>query len=149
MKLTDVMKVRIKKLHKEATTPRYHHGAHEDAAVDLHATEGAVIPPHRGLSFGTGVAFEMPAGVAGLVWDRSGLAFKNGLTTLGGMIDPGYRGEVKVYLYNTSSEPFTVNVGDRIAQMIFVSYHQVELEEVEELSESERGDSGFGQTGAA
>jgi dUTP pyrophosphatase len=144
----NIMKIRIKKLHKYAQVPRYSNGE-DDAAVDLHATEAISISPGKGAAIGTGLAFEIPKGTAGLVWDRSGLAFKSGMTTMGGMIDPGYRGEVKIYLYNTSNEQFNVAVGDRVASFIFIDFQSVEFEEAEELNESVRGEKGFGSSGKA
>ena len=98
---------------------------------------------------GTGVAIALPEGVAGLVTPRSGLAIEHGLTLLNapGLIDPNYRGEIKVILHNTGDRRYTVETGDRIAQLLLVPYLAPELEVVEELRPSERGADGFGSSG--
>ena len=140
------MNIRFQKLHPDAVLPQYAHGP-EDAAADLCSVEDTVIPAGEGRAVGTGLAFEIPQGVAGIVWDRSGLAFKHGITTLAGMIDSGYRGEVRVYLFNTGTEPFTVAKGDRIAQFVFVDVHHAQFEETAELDDSTRGTHAFGSTG--
>lgn len=140
------MNIRVKKLNEHAQVPKFVRGA-EDAAADLYATEDVTIPAGEGRAIGTGLAFEIPQGTAGVVWDRSGLAFKHGLTTFSGLIDSGYRGEVKVYLHNTGKEPYLIATGDRIAQFLFVDVHHVVFEEADELSESVRLDGGFGSSG--
>ncbi len=140
------MRVLVKKLQPDAQLPRYVRGE-EDAALDLHALIGGVIPPGQGRAFGTGLAFEIPAGTVGLVCDRGGLAFKSSLTTLGGVLDPGYRGELKVMLFNLGKEPYEVQAGERIAQIIITQIDRVEIEEAEELSETVRGSDAFGSSG--
>lgn len=142
------MNIRVKKLNEHAQVPKFVRGA-EDAAADLHATESVEIPAGQGRAIGTGLAFEIPQGTAGIVWDRSGLAFKHGLTTFAGLIDSGYRGEVKVYLHNAGTESYKVEKGERIAQFVFVDVHHVVFEEADELSESVRLDGGFGSSGKA
>jgi dUTP pyrophosphatase len=120
-----------------------------DAGFDLRAVEGlALAPGERGLA-PTGVAIAVPPGLAGLVLPRSGLALRHGITTLNapGLIDPGYRGEVGVILHNAGAEPYTVEPGDRIAQLVLVPVDTPELEEVGELGETVRGAGGFGSTG--
>ncbi len=99
---------------------------------------------------GTGIAVAIPEGHAGLVLPRSGLALKKGITVPNspGLIDPDYRGEVRVIMLNTDKmDPFPIEVGDRIAQLMIVSVEKVQLEEREELSSTARGDGGFGSTG--
>jgi dUTP pyrophosphatase len=99
---------------------------------------------------GTGIAVAIPEGCAGLVLPRSGLAARHGitLTNAPGLIDAGYRGEVRVLLLNTdTSEPFEVAVGDRIAQLVIVDVPEVEFTEAQELTESARGTGGFGSSG--
>lgn len=140
------MRVRVKKLDPAAQLPEYVRGE-DDAAVDLRAIEAGTIPPGEGRAFSTGLAFEIPPGCVGLVWDRSGLAFKNSVTTLAGMIDPGYRGELKVILYNLGKEPYEVKPGERIAQFIVANIGRMEIEEADSLSETERGTDGFGSSG--
>ncbi len=98
---------------------------------------------------GTGVSIALPAGLVGLVHPRSGLAAKHGITVLNtpGTIDSGYRGEIKVILFNTTDEPFTVSPGDRIAQLVIQRYEHVEFVEVDRLPGSARSTAGFGSTG--
>jgi dUTP pyrophosphatase len=121
-----------------------------DAGYDLHAAEAATVPPGARVSVGTGLAVAIPVGHAGLVLPRSGLAMRHGVTLANapGLIDAGYRGEVRVLLLNTDhAAPFEVEVGDRIAQLVIVRHEAPELVEVAELVESARGVGGFGSTG--
>ena len=121
-----------------------------DAGYDLHAVEPAKLAPGERASVGTGIAIGLPDGVAGLVLPRSGLAARHGITVVNapGLIDPGYRGELRVVLLNTDGrEPFAVEPGDRIAQLVLVPFETPELVEVDTLEESARGVHGFGSTG--
>jgi len=121
-----------------------------DAGYDLHAAEDATLPPGARASVGTGVAVAIPEGHAGLVLPRSGLALRHGIALVNapGLIDAGYRGEVRVLLLNTDpAAPFEVQVGDRIAQLVIVRHEAPELVEVPQLAESARGGAGFGSTG--
>ena len=137
--------VSCKKVHADAQVPGY---AHEgDAGFDLHAVEEAVIDSTHQTVVKTGLAFAIPSGYVGLIWDRSGLAAKHGLHKLAGVIDAGYRGEVGVVLINHGSSSFTVEKGMRIAQMLVQSVEKVTLNEVEDLDETKRGEGGFGSTG--
>jgi dUTP pyrophosphatase len=124
--------------------------AHEgDAGLDLHAAEGVVIAPGERASVGTGVAVAIPEGHAGLVVPRSGLAARSGISVVNapGLIDSGYRGELRVLLLNTDREqPFSVEPGDRIAQLVIVAVSAAEPVEAE-LDETLRGAGGFGSTG--
>lgn len=139
--------IRIKRLHPAAQLPRY---AHLGDMGDL----GQILFPFKQLSFlfgatvsiPTGIAIQPPRGFGALIQDRSGLAVK-GLTTLAGVIDPGYRGEIKVIMSNLSKEEVTISKGDRIAQLRIVRLLQAEFDEVQQLSISERLDRGFGSTG--
>ena len=121
------------------------------AGVDLRAdiTESIVLEPLGRAMVPTGLYLEIPAGYEAQVRPRSGLAAKKGVTVLNspGTIDADYRGEVRVILVNLSSEPFAVEPGERIAQMVIARHEHVEWEEVEVLEESERGAGGFGSTG--
>lgn len=122
-----------------------------DAGLDLAACEHAELGPGERAVVGTGVAVAIPDGYAGLVLPRSGLAARHGLTIVNapGLIDSGYRGELKVILLNTDArEPFVIEPGMRIAQLVLVEAASVRLVEVEELPESERGAAGFGSSGA-
>ena len=142
------MTLRFRRLSEAARPPGQ---AHEgDAGYDLHAAEAATIAPGERASVGTGVAVAIPEGQAGLVIPRSGLAARHGISVgnAPGLIDSGYRGEVRVLLLNTDpAEPFTVEPGDRIAQLVLVRVETEEPVEVEELDETVRGAGGFGSTG--
>lgn len=122
-----------------------------DAGVDLVAREDVTLPPDGGRALvATGIAIALPEGYAGFVQPRSGLAFKHGVTILNtpGLIDSGYRGELKVCLINHDpTEPFEVTRGERIAQLVVQAVEQVDFIEVDALDESERGDKGFGSSG--
>ena len=125
--------------------------AHEgDAGLDLHANEAAHIDPGERATVGTGIAVAIPDGHAGLVVPRSGLAARHGITLVNtpGLIDAGYRGELRVLLLNTDRQKsFKVTPGDRIAQLVLVKVESPEPSEVGELSETKRGEGGFGSTG--
>ncbi len=142
------MILEFKKVVENATVPERAHST--DAGYDLRAAESFVLGPGERTSVGTGIAVAIPEGQAGLVLPRSGLALKKGITIPNspGLIDPDYRGEVRVIMLNTDkTEPFPIEVGDRIAQLMIVSVEKVQLEEREELSSTPRGDGGFGSTG--
>lgn len=136
------------RLSGEAREPtRAHHG---DAGYDLYAVERATIAPGERASVGTGIAVAIPHGWAGLVLPRSGLAARHGITlpNAPGLIDSGYRGEVRVLLLNTDArEAFEIAPGERIAQLLLVRHEAPELVEVESLEESARGADGFGSSG--
>lgn len=122
-----------------------------DAGIDLMSRVGTVIQSDGGRALvPTGVAVSLPEGCAGFILPRSGLALKHGVTCLNtpGLIDSGYRGELKVILVNTDPlQPFTLERGERIAQLVVMAVEQVRLVEVESLEPSTRGDQGFGSTG--
>ncbi len=139
------MEIKIKRLDKEVELPQY--TKEHDAALDLRTNEEGIIKPGETKTFGTGLAFEIPRGHAGLVWDRSGLAAKNSIHTMAGVVDSGYRGEVKIVLKNLSSEDFMIEKGMRIAQLVVQPVLNVNVKEVEELEETERGATGFGSSG--
>lgn len=142
------MELHVARLKDEARVPtRAHDG---DAGLDLYACEAAHLGPGERWSVGTGVAVEIPAGHAGLVLPRSGLARDHGIALVNapGLIDAGYRGEVRVLLLNTDpAEVFRVEPGERIAQLVIAPVAPVEPVEVEALTESARGDGGFGSSG--
>jgi dUTP pyrophosphatase len=139
------MTLKIKKLTKEAITPRYAHPG--DAGMDLFSNEEAVIRPHERKLISTGLAMAIPEGFVGLIWDRSGIASKHGLKTMAGVVDSNYRGEVKILMHNLSPEEFKVEKGMRIAQMLVQPIAVKGIQEVDDLEETNRGDSGFGSTG--
>jgi len=136
------------RLSEDAREPsRAHEG---DAGYDLYAVEAATIAPGERASVGTGIALAIPEGWAGLVLPRSGLAARHGITlpNAPGLIDAGYRGEVRVLLLNADSrETFHVAPGDRIAQLVLMRHESPELIEVESLEETVRGTGGFGSSG--
>lgn len=143
------MTLRVRRLDDRAVVPaRAYDG---DAGVDLHALDGLTLGPGERASVGTGIAVEIPAGQAGLVLPRSGLAMRHGIALVNapGLIDAGYRGELRVLLLNTDrSQACEIAAGDRIAQLVLVSVNAAPVEAVEELSESERGSGGFGSSGS-
>ena len=121
----------------------------DDAAYDLHSRADMELPPMTSTLVPTGLFLELPVGYEAQIRPRSGLALKHNimLTNSPGTVDAGYRGEVGVIVYNGGKAPFPVRRGDRIAQMVIAKLAEVELEETEILSESERGSGGFGSTG--
>ena len=139
----------IRRLHPDAQMPA---GAYEgDAGLDLTSVEEAVLAPGERCTLATGLAVAIPAGHAGFVQPRSGLASRHGITVVNspGLIDAGYRGELKVLLLNTDrAETFKVEAGMRIAQLVLVRVETPEVEEVAALSDSARGAGGFGSSGA-
>jgi dUTP pyrophosphatase len=123
----------------------------QDAGFDLYALEPRRLAPGGRGTVRTGIAVEIPVGHAGLVLPRSGLAERHGIALVNapGLIDSGYRGELRVLLLNTDAvEPFEVAEGDRIAQLVLVRVESPELEEVQQLGDSDRGGAGFGSTGS-
>ena len=142
------MRLEFRRLSEGAQAPvRAHEG---DAGMDLHANESAHLDPGDRASVGTGIAVASPDGHAGLVVPRSGLAAEHGITLVNtpGLIDAGYRGELRVLLLNTDrSRSFKVTPGDRIAQLVLVKVESPEPAEVGELWATARGEGGFGSTG--
>ncbi len=139
--------VATKRLHPDAKLPKYaHEGAWGDLAADLYSVHEATVEPGKTALVATGLAMAFPEDYGALVEDRSGLAVK-GITTLAGVIDPGYRGEIKVVLTNVTPTPITLAAGDRIAQLRIVKKLQATFEEVEDLDATHRGEGGFGSTG--
>jgi dUTP pyrophosphatase len=140
--------IKVKKLDPAAQLPRYAHvGEYGDLAADLYASAPALLSPGATLAVSTGIALEFPSTHGALVEDRSGLAVR-GVTTLAGVIDPGYRGEIKVVVTNLGAAPVQIQAGDRIAQLRIVQRIQASFQEVADLGEATRGAAGFGSTGA-
>ncbi len=127
--------------------PHYAHGPLEDAGMDLRALEHVVLSPGVALGVPTGIAIELPPGYEAQVRPRSGMALKHSVTVNFGTIDPGYRGEIRVVMFNLGRADYVIEKGDRIAQLVIARYESVEWEEGEELGESERGAGGFGSSG--
>lgn len=138
-------RLRVKRLSESATVPQ--RATSCSAGYDLHSAEAKVVAAGGNHLFKTSIAVEIPEGHYGRVAPRSGLAYRQQINVLGGVIDADYRGEIKIILINHSYEPFTVEQGDRIAQLILEKCSTPEVEEVEELSETVRGESGLGSTG--
>ena len=137
----------VQMLHPEAKLPRYaHSGPWGDLAADLYAVSAWTLEPGETVAIPTGLALGFPPEYGALVEDRSGLALR-GLTTLAGVIDPGYRGEIKVVLTNLAAIPQSIAPGDRIAQLRLVRRIEATFEVVELLEETVRGGGGFGSTG--
>jgi dUTP pyrophosphatase len=142
------MKIKINKLVPQATIPTRSNGT--DAGYDLYAAVNGRIEGKNRDVINTGISIAIPEGYYGRIAPRSGLAVKNGLDVLAGVVDSGYRGEVGVVLQNLGYMDFEYSEGDRIAQLIIEKCHDVEWEEVaypEDLTSSERGEDGFGSTG--
>lgn len=140
-------KFRAKKVNEGIEMPRY---AHEgDAGLDLRITETVTLEPMQKCVVGCGLAVEIPSGCVGLVFPRSGLAAKQGITLSNsvGVIDSGYRGEVCAALINQSYETVTLEAGTRVCQLVVMPYVPCDLVPVDELSDTERGTGGFGSTG--
>ena len=142
------MELPVRLLSDAATLPtRANDG---DAGLDLYAAEPTILGPGDRASVGTGLAVEIPEGHAGLVLPRSGLAARHGIALVNapGLIDAGYRGELRVLLLNTdASEPFEIGVGDRIAQLLVTPFAAAAPVEAAELSATARGEAGFGSSG--
>lgn len=142
------MTLKVRRLDARALLPtRAYPG---DAGLDLYALEARELGPGERASVGTGISVEIPEGQAGLVLPRSGLAASHGIALVNapGLIDSGYRGEVRVLLLNTDrAAPFAVSAGDRIAQLVLVRVETPAVEEVDDLALSERGAGGFGSSG--
>lgn len=141
------MNVNVKKLHDNARLPAY--GSAYAAGADLYACEGAEIPAGETVFIHTGIAIELPAGTVGLVYARSGMACKQDLAPANkvGVIDCDYRGEVMVALHNHGKQARRVEAGDRIAQLVIAPYYTATFFETETLSDTVRGEGGFGSTG--
>jgi dUTP pyrophosphatase len=142
-----VIKLLLKRLDPSIELPAY--AREGDAGLDLRAAHDATLEPGARGVVGTGLAVAIPPGYAGLVLPRSGLALSQGVTVLNapGLVDAGYRGELKVLLVNHGDKPVTVRRGERVAQLVVQSVERAEPIEVGELPASERGAGGFGSTG--
>lgn len=136
------MKVKIQRISDKSILPSYNHKG--DAGLDFYSIEDIVLLPGDRNSVSTGIKLEIPNGYVGLFWDKSGLAKNNGLKTMAGVIDSGYRGEVKIVLINLGKEKLEVKKGSKIAQMLIQKVEEVDVEESDNLSVADRGDKGFG-----
>ncbi len=139
--------VKVKKLSEKAILPTY--GTEFSAGADLYALDGEVIAAGQTKLIHTGISLEIPEGLVGLIFARSGLATKRGLAPANkvGVIDSDYRGEIMVALYNQSESEQKIDAGERVAQISFVPYYTASFEQTDELDETARGEGGFGSTG--
>ncbi len=137
--------IKVKKLHEDAVIPEYAHPG--DAGMDLRCVEDVTVEPGQKVMIGTGLAFEVPEGFVPLFWDKSGLAIKHGLKILGGVFEYTYRGEYIVGMINLNDTAYEFKKGDKIVQLLIQPIATASIVEVEELSETSRGDGGFGSTG--
>ena len=138
------MNLKIKKLYEDAKIPTRAHK--EDAGIDVYSQRTHVVEAHTTSAIPVGVAMEIPVGCVGLIWDKSGIGLK-GIKTLGGVVDAGFRGEVKVILHNLNDVPYTFSHGDIGAQMLIQKVELCDVEEVQDLSDAARGEKAFGSTG--
>lgn len=142
-------KIKVVKENENATLPTK--GTEDSAGMDLYAnvTEPITIMPHETVKVSSGIRMEIPKGYAGFIYARSGLSTKKGIALINkvGVIDSDYRGVIGLPLHNYGTKPQIIEPNERVAQMIIQKYLPVELIDVEELSETERGDGGFGSTG--
>ena len=138
------MRIKVKKLKEGAKLPKYHHPG--DVGMDVYSMETVTVAPGEHYRFWHGFALEFPEGYAAIVMDKGSIS-KAGFAHIGGVFDAGYRGEYNTLLVNLSDKPYTFEEGDKVAQLVIVPVLIAELEEVEILSESARGEGKFGSTG--
>lgn len=139
------MKLKVLKIYADAKLPT--RGYEGDAGLDLYTYNQLTLKPGERTDVATGIKMEIPEGCVGLVWDKSGLSFKHGIKTLGGVVDAGYRGEIRIGVVNLGQTDFTFNKGDKVAQMIIQKFENCPVEEVLELTETVRAEKCFGSTG--
>ena len=137
--------IKIKKLSENAALPRY--AKPGDAGMDFYSNEELTILPNERKLVSTGISMAIPEGYVGLIWDKSGIATKHGIKTMAGVIDSGYRGEVKILVHNLSDQVHKIEKNTKVAQMLIQPIECREVIEVEELDQTERGEEGFGSTG--
>ncbi len=139
------MKIQIKKFHPDAKIPQF--ALAGDVGMDLYSVIEVVLKPGERISCPTGIAMKIPEGYAALIWDKGGPSHKFGVKTLGGVIDSNYIGEYFIGLINLGREDFKIEKGQKIAQVLFQKVEIPEIEEVDEIAETNRGDGAFGSTG--
>lgn len=139
------MKLKIKKLKNDAKLFNYAHK--DDAGIDVYSNEDKILNANTRDVISTGIAIAMETGYVALVWDKSGIAAKSGIKTMAGVIDSGYRGEVKIVLLNTTNKDYFIEKGQKIAQILIQKIERAQIEEVTYLDETSRGEGGFGSTG--
>lgn len=139
------MQIKVKKLYEDAKLPT--HGHPGDAGMDFYAREDVFFKAGSQAQVPTGVAVEIPDGCGGFIWDKSSISFNHGLKIMGGVIDSGYRGELIMSLKNLSDKDFVLQKGHKIAQMVIQKFEHCDILEVDELSNTVRGDGREGSTG--
>jgi dUTP pyrophosphatase len=139
------MELKVKKLSPEAVLPSYAHPG--DAGMDLYANETITLKPGEIGKIKSGISMEIPEGYVGLYWDKSGLSNNHGIKMLGGVVDSGYRGELIMGVINLSQKEYTFEKGHKVLQMLIQKVEHMEIVEVEELSDTDRGENGFGSSG--
>ena len=142
-----VINIKIKRLNENAILPEKQHDS--DAGYDLHSIEDIILKPNQIYKVKTGIAIQIPNNYGGLVLPRSGLSSKYGISLINtpGLIDPGYRGELLIPLINHSSNEYTINKNERVAQLILIDIPEVKIEVTSDLDASDRDSKGFGSTG--
>ena len=142
-----VINIKIKRLNEDAILPEKQHDS--DAGYDLHSIEDIILKPNQIYKVKTGIAIQIPNNYGGLVLPRSGLSSKYGISLINtpGLIDSGYRGELLIPLINHSSNEYTINKTERVAQLILLEIPEVKIEVTSDLDESDRESKGFGSTG--
>ncbi len=138
------MELKVRRIKKDARLPRYGHTG--DAGLDLFSVVEAVLKPGEAFAVPTGIQTAIPSGFVGLIWDKSGISL-SGVHRLAGVVDAGYRGEIKVVMINLSGNDFAVSKGMKIAQMLIQPVVGVTVNETDDLDDTERGEGGFGSTG--
>jgi dUTP pyrophosphatase len=138
------MRLQVKRLLPDARLPAYQHPG--DAGLDLYSAVDEVLGPGEFKAVATGIKLAIPLGHVGLIWDKSGISVQ-GVHRLAGVVDAGYRGEVKVVMVNLGKAPFTITRGMKIAQLLIQPVVTAEITEVEDLDDTSRGEGGFGSTG--
>jgi dUTP pyrophosphatase len=138
------MELKVKRIHKDAKLPSYGHVG--DAGLDLFSVMDCVLKGGEARAISTGIQVSIPEGHVGLIWDKSGISLKN-IHRLAGVVDSGYRGEIKVVMTNLSTEAFSIEKGMKIAQMLIQPVSRVKVVDSGDLEETTRGEDGFGSTG--
>jgi len=138
------MELKVKRIHKDARLPIYGHKG--DAGLDIFSVNNCILEPGRAFPVPTGIKIALPKDYVGLIWDKSGISL-NGVHRLAGVVDCGYRGEIKVVMINLGDTPFVIDKGMKIAQLLVQPVQKVEIVEVDGLDNTIRGENGFGSTG--
>lgn len=138
------MDLKVKRIHEDAKMPGYSHAG--DAGMDLFSVTELILQPGQAQPIATGIKVAIPKGFVGLIWDKSGISLQN-IHRLAGVIDSGYRGEIKVVMINLGQDPFVIEKGMKIAQMLIQPIQMVDVTEVDDLEVTSRGEHGFGSTG--